>query len=39
MDDLGVSEKFGREYLKLYLRNHFKEIPLQEVGDSLRRIG
>jgi hypothetical protein len=39
MDDLGVSEKFGREYLKLYLRSHFKETPLQEVGDSLRRIG
>ncbi len=38
MDDLGVSEKFGREYLKLYLRSHFKETPLQEVGDSLRRI-
>ena len=39
LDYLGVSEKFGREYLKLYLQNHFKEIPLQEVGDSLRRIG
>ena len=27
MDDLGVSEKFGREYLKLYMRSHFKRPP------------
>ena len=39
LDDLGVSEKFGREYIKLYLRRHFRETPLQEVGDFLRRIG
>jgi hypothetical protein len=39
MDDLGVSEKISGEYLKLYLHSHFKETPLQEMGDSLRRIG
>jgi hypothetical protein len=39
MDDLGVSEKYGREYLKLYLHSHFKRAPLQETGDLLRRIG
>ena len=35
--DLGVAEKYGREYLKLYLRGHFKETPLEEVGGVLRR--
>jgi hypothetical protein len=35
--DLGVAEKYGREYLKLYLRGHFKEAPLEEVGGVLRR--
>ena len=39
LDDLGVSEKFGREYLKLYLRGHYTEIPLEEVGSGLRRVG
>jgi len=38
LEELGVSEKFGREYLKLYLRSHSKETPLEEVGDTLRRI-
>ena len=38
LEDLGVSEKFGREYLKLYLRSHSRETPLEEVGDSLRRL-
>ena len=38
LDELGVSEKFGREYLKLYLRSHSRETPLEEVGDSLRRL-
>ncbi len=35
--ELGVAEKYGREYLKLYLRGHFKEAPLEEVGGVLRR--
>jgi len=39
LGDLGVSEKFGREYLKLYHRSHFRETPLEEVGDALRRTG
>ncbi len=39
LDDLGVSEKFGREYLKLYLRGNYTEIPLEEVGSALRRVG
>ena len=39
LDDLGVSEKFGREYLKLYLRGHYTEIPMEEVGSALRRVG
>ena len=38
LEELGVSEKFGREYLKLYLRSHSRETPLEEVGDTLRRI-
>jgi hypothetical protein len=38
LEELGVSEKFGREYLKLYLRSHSRETPLEEVGDSLRRL-
>ena len=38
LEDLGVSEKFGREYLKLYLRSHSRETPLEEVGDTLRRL-
>jgi hypothetical protein len=38
LEDLGVSEKFGREYLKLYLRSHSRETPLEEVGDTLRRV-
>jgi hypothetical protein len=38
LKELGVSEKFGREYLKLYMRSHSRETPLEEVGDSLRRI-
>jgi hypothetical protein len=37
LEDLGVSEKYGREYLKLYHRSHFKEAPLQRTSDSLRR--
>jgi hypothetical protein len=39
LGDLGVSEKFGREYLKLYLRGHYTEMPLEEVGSALRRVG
>jgi hypothetical protein len=38
LKDLGVSEKYGREYLKLYLRSHSKEAFFEEVGDTLRRI-
>jgi len=38
LEELGVSEKFGREYLKLYLRSHARETPLEEVGDTLRRV-
>lgn len=37
LEDLGVSEKYGREYLKLYHRSHFPEAPLEETGNSLRR--
>ena len=37
LEDLGVSEKYGREYLKLYLRGHFKETPLEEAAGALRR--
>jgi hypothetical protein len=37
LEELGVSEKFGREYLKLYLRSHSRKTPLEEVGDTLRR--
>lgn len=32
MDDLGVSEKYGRECLKLYLYSHFKETLLRRIG-------
>ena len=38
LGELGVSEKFGREYIKLYIRGHYNEIPLEEVSDTLRRI-
>lgn len=38
LDELGVSEKFGREYIKLYIREHNNETPLEEVSDTLRRI-
>lgn len=38
LGDLGVSEKYEREYIKLYHRSHYKEIPLQETSRSLRRI-
>lgn len=37
LEDLGVSEKYGREYLKLYHRSHLTTYPLEETGDSLRR--
>ncbi|MFQ6053555.1 MAG: hypothetical protein ACE5OO_04910, partial [Candidatus Bathyarchaeia archaeon] len=37
LEDLGVSEKYGREYLKLYPRSRFSAIPLEETGSSLRR--
>ena len=38
LDDLGVSEKYGREYLKLYIRGHYSDSPLEEVADTLRRV-
>jgi len=38
LEELGVSEKFRREYLKLYLRSHSGKTSLEEVGDSLRRL-
>lgn len=38
LGELGVSEKFGREYIKLYIRGHYNETPLEEVSDTLRRI-
>ena len=38
MKDLGVSEKFGYEYLKLYHRNHLEEFSFEETPSSLRRI-
>ena len=34
----GISEKVGREYLRLYLRSHSSETLLEELGDSLLRI-
>jgi len=37
LEDLGVSEKYGREYIKLYHRSHYPEFPLEETGRSLRR--
>jgi len=38
LGDLGVSEKYGREYIKLYHRSHHPEAPLEETGRSLRRV-
>lgn len=37
LEELGVSEKYGREYLKLYHRSHFNETTLDETSGSLRR--
>jgi hypothetical protein len=38
VNDLGVSEKYSYEYLKLYHRNHFEEFTFEETPFSLRRI-
>ena len=37
LDELGVSEKYGREYLKMYLRTTYTSLTLEETADSLRR--
>ncbi|MFH2111614.1 MAG: hypothetical protein ABIJ47_10200 [Candidatus Bathyarchaeota archaeon] len=37
MDELGVAEKYGREYLKMYLRTTYSPLTLEETTDSLRR--
>lgn len=37
LDELGVSEKYGREYLKMYLRTTYSPLTLEETADSLRR--
>ena len=37
LDELGVSEKYGREYLKMYLRTTYSPLMLEETADSLRR--
>jgi len=37
MGELGVSEKYGREYLKMYLRTTYSPLTLEETTDSLRR--
>jgi hypothetical protein len=37
LDELGVSEKYGREYLKMYLRTTYSSLTLEETADSLRR--
>jgi hypothetical protein len=37
LDDLGVADKYGREYLKMYLRTTNTPLTLEERTDSLRR--
>jgi len=37
LDELGVAEKYGREYLKMYLRTTYSPLTLEETTDSLRR--
>jgi len=37
MGELGVAEKYGREYLKMYLRTTYSPLTLEERTDSLRR--
>jgi len=37
LNELGVSEKYGREYLKMYLRTTYSPLMLEETADSLRR--
>ena len=37
LDEIGVSEKYGREYLKMYLRTTYSPVMLEETADSLRR--
>jgi hypothetical protein len=37
LDELGVSEKYGREYLKMYIRTTYSPLRLEETADSIRR--
>jgi len=37
LDELGVSEKYGREYLKIYHRTTHSPLLLEETANSLRR--
>jgi hypothetical protein len=37
LEDMGVAEKYGREYLKMYLRTTYSPLTLEETTDSLRR--
>ena len=37
LDELGVAERCGREYLKMYHRTTHSPLLLEETADSLRR--
>ncbi len=37
LDELGVAERYGREYLKMYHRTTHSPLLLEETADSLRR--
>ena len=39
LDELGVAERYGREYLKMYHRTTTSPLLLEETADSLRRRG
>ncbi|MCW4049835.1 MAG: hypothetical protein NWE89_08875 [Candidatus Bathyarchaeota archaeon] len=37
LDELGVAENYGREYLKMYQRTTYSPLTLEETTNSLRR--
>ena len=37
LSELGVAERYGREYLKMYHRTNLSPLLLEETADSLRR--
>jgi len=39
LGELGVAERYGREYLKMYHRTTYSPLLLEETADSLRRRG